>query len=106
MAAPAAPPGEDPPPLEALVATARRERPLLLSRLELQTAADADAAAARGGFWPSLSALLSYDRSSAYLAGQGGVYSDLSRQYVATARLAVSWNLFDGLGTSASVSPG
>ncbi len=92
--------GGEPPALEALVQGARRARPLLRSQRDLVAAAEADLRAAHGGYWPALSLVLGYDRSSPYFAG---VYGDISRQYTATALVALSWNLFDGLRTTGGV---
>jgi outer membrane protein TolC len=95
--------GEDPPPRDALLQAARRSRPLLRSQRDLVTAAEAEVRAARGGYWPFLSAVLAYDRASPLLGGRGGIYGDLSRQYAASAVLALTWNLFDGLRTTGTV---
>lgn len=92
--------GEEPLPLEALLQAARRSRPLLRAQRDLVTAAEADVRAARGGYWPSLSLVLGYDRASPFLSG---VYGSLARQYTGSAFLTVSWNLFEGLRTSGTV---
>jgi outer membrane protein len=100
---PGGPDGGEPPPSEALLETARRSRPLLRSQRHLVAGAEADVRAARGGYWPSLSAVLSYDRQSPIFSGREGVYGPLSRQYAAGAFLTVTWNLFDGLRTTGTV---
>jgi outer membrane protein TolC len=92
--------GEEPLSLEALLQAARRSRPLLRAQRDLVSAAEADVRAARGGYWPSLSLVLGYDRASPLLAG---VYGSLARQYTGSAFLTVSWNLFEGLRTSGTV---
>lgn len=100
---PGGPDGGEPPPAEALLETARRSRPLLRSQRHLLAGAEADVRAARGGYWPSLSAVLSYDRQGQILSGHDGVYGPLSRQYAAGAFLTATWNLFDGLRTTGTV---
>jgi outer membrane protein TolC len=100
--APGVPSGE-PPPLEALVEAARARRPSVAAQSALLDAALARVDAARADYWPFVAATGSYQRQSDELGGSGGVYGDLSRQYSATAQVVVSWNLFDGRRTSASV---
>ncbi|HEY6105944.1 MAG TPA: TolC family protein, partial [Anaeromyxobacteraceae bacterium] len=92
--------GGEPPPFESLLQAARRSRPLLRSQHDLLTAAEADVRAARGGYWPSLSLVLGYDRMSPFLAK---LYGSLAQQYTGSAFLTVSWNLFDGLRTTGGV---
>lgn len=92
--------GGEPPALDALVQSARRSRPLLRSQRELVTATEADVRAARGGYWPSLSLVLGYDRASPFLSG---VYGSLAQQYTGSAFLTVTWNLFDGLRTTGTI---
>jgi outer membrane protein TolC len=96
-------PSGEPPPLPALVETARSRRPSVAAHAALVDAAEAQVGVARADYWPSLAATGSYQRQSDELFGAGGVYGDLSRQYSATAQLVVSWNLFDGRRTSAAV---
>jgi len=99
-AAPAAP---EPPPLEALLATARARRPILATQAALVAAADAAAGGARAGWLPSLSAQASYSKQGSELASYEGVFGDPSRNYIATAQLVLSWNLFEGGRTAATV---
>jgi outer membrane protein TolC len=86
----------EPPPLEALVSRARARRPLLAARRELATASARSLEAARGAFWPVLSAQAAYTRSGPELGGADGVWGNPTRQYVATAQLVLSWSLFSG----------
>ncbi|HYQ82356.1 MAG TPA: TolC family protein [Anaeromyxobacteraceae bacterium] len=89
--------GGELPALDTLLQGARQSRPLLRSQRDLVTAAEADVRAARGGYWPSLSLVLGYDRTSPFLAG---VYGSLAQQYTGSVFLNLSWNLFDGLRTT------
>jgi outer membrane protein TolC len=96
-------PSGEPPPLDALVETARTRRPAVAAQAALVEAARARVDVARADYWPSLAATGSYQRQSDELGGSGGVYGDLSRQYSATAQVVLSWNLFDGRRTAAAV---
>ena len=91
------------PPLEGLLAEARASRPALKRVKALQDAAKVDVTIARADLWPQLGLAFSYDRTGPHLAGADGVWADPSRQYVASAQLAVQWNLFNGRQTSAAV---
>jgi outer membrane protein TolC len=102
-AAPAAP---EPPPLEELLATARARRPALAAQADLVAAADAAASGARAGWLPSLQARGSYFKQGSELATYEGVWGDPSRAYVATAQLVLSWNLFEGWRSVATVRRG
>jgi outer membrane protein len=86
----------EPPPLDALAALARSRRPLLAARQELVTASERSLEGARGAYWPVLSAQAAYTRSATELGGGDGVFGNPARQYVATAQLVLSWNLFSG----------
>lgn len=92
----------EPPPLEVLMARARQARPLLAARRGSIEAAEAQAAQARGAWWPVLGVLGSYSRQSSNLAGSRGVLGDLSYQYVALAQVTLTWNLFQGRQTLAA----
>lgn len=101
--APGLPSGE-PPPLDALVARARERRPNLAAQRALIEAAQASVGSAQGGYLPSIAAVGSYARQGTVLSGSGGVYADPSRDYTASAQVVLSWNLFEGRGTSARVA--
>jgi outer membrane protein TolC len=94
-------PAGEPPPLEALLATARTHRPSVAAAAAQIEAADAAVGAATAGYLPVLSAQATYGRSGTQLSGADGVYGDPSRQYAATARLVLTWNLFAGRATEA-----
>lgn len=100
---PALPAGE-PPPLEQLLATARRQRPGLAAVAAQLEAADSGLSAARAAYYPTLAAQASYGRSGVEAAGSGGVYGDPSRNYSAYVGLALSWNLFAGRATDAAAA--
>jgi outer membrane protein TolC len=95
-------PGAEPPPVDVLVARARARRPLLAAQDALVTQSQRNAAAARGAFWPVLSIQAAYSRQGPELAGADGVLGDPTRQYVASAQLVLSWNLFAGRETTAN----
>ncbi|HEU4383119.1 MAG TPA: TolC family protein [Anaeromyxobacteraceae bacterium] len=97
---PGGPSSEEPPTPEALLQAARRSRPLLRAQRNLIDAAESDLRAAHGGYWPALSLVLGYDRTSPYFAG---VYGNLSRQYTASGFITLTWNFFDGLRTTGGV---
>ncbi len=95
--------GGEPPPLEALLATARARRPSVAAAAAQVEAADAGVAAARSGYLPTLSAQASYGRSSTdALVGGDGVLADPTRAYAASAGLVLRWNLFAGRSTEAA----
>ncbi|HTP49633.1 MAG TPA: TolC family protein [Anaeromyxobacteraceae bacterium] len=93
----------EPPPQGELVELAKRMRPLLAADRERVAAAGQEVRAAQGGYWPAVSAQVSYARQSPWLTGTYGVYGDLSQQYAVTAGITVNWNLFEGRATSAAV---
>jgi outer membrane protein TolC len=66
-------------------------------------AAEQDVRAAKGGYWPSITAYAAYARQSPWLTGTYGVYGDISLQYGVTAGINLTWNLFEGRATSAAV---
>ena len=93
----------EPPPLDALLRTARTRRPALAAQAALVDAAEAAASGARAGWLPTLAARASYGRQGPSLAGDGeAVYGDPSRAYGASAQLVLSWNLFEGRRTLAA----
>jgi outer membrane protein len=93
----------DPPPAEAVLEVARKRRPSLAAAHALVVAADAAIGAQQAGYAPTVSAQLGYFRTGSQLSGDAGVYSDPTKGYSATAQVVLSWNLFQGLGTSAAV---
>jgi outer membrane protein len=101
-AAPAAP---EPPPLEQLLAAGRERRPALAAQAALVEAADAGIGSARAGYLPTVQAQASYGRQGPELLGEvAGVYGDdPSRNFAASTQLVLSWNLFEGRRTVASV---
>jgi outer membrane protein TolC len=96
-------PTTEPPPLDALLARARERRPVLDADAARLAAARAGVAVSRAGYLPTLSAEASYNRAGANLSGRYGVYGQPGNAYDATARVVLSWNLFEGLGTRAAV---
>jgi outer membrane protein TolC len=92
----------EPPPLEVLLERARARRPALAARRARVEQGERTLQAARGAFWPVLSAQAAYSRQGPELAGADGVYGDPSRQYVASAQLVLAWNLFAGRETTAN----
>ena len=93
----------EPPGLAELVDLAKQKRPVVTAGEERVRAARQDVRAAQGGYWPSVSAQVSYVRQSPWLGGTYGVYGDPSLQYAVTAGVTVNWNLFQGRATSAAV---
>ncbi|ABC83917.1 TolC family protein [Anaeromyxobacter dehalogenans] len=96
-------PGAEPPAADALVARARERRPAVLAQAASVHAARAAVGGAQAGYLPTVSAVGSYARQGTVLGGQGGVYGDPGRDYSASAQVVLSWNLFEGFGTSARV---
>lgn len=93
----------EPPPIEALLAAARARRPALAAQAALVDAAAAAAGSARGGWLPTLSAQGSYSRQGYAIGSSYAVYGNPSLAYAATAQLVLTWNLFEGRRTEASV---
>jgi outer membrane protein len=102
VAGPGLPPLDEPPPLDVLLARARKSRPLAAARQGLVEAAELQLSQARGGFWPTLALEGAYQRSSAELGGSYGIFGDPTLQNVTTARIALAWNLFAGRETLAA----
>jgi outer membrane protein TolC len=96
-------PGGEPPPVEALMSLARERRPSLAAAAAQVEAADASLGVSRGGWWPTLAAQASYSRSGYNATGTGGVVGDPTKDYAAAFGLVLSWNLFAGRSTEASV---
>lgn len=96
-------PGGEPPPLDALLARARERRPAVLAQAASVEAARAAVGGAQAGYLPTVSALGAYTRQGTVLGGEGGVYGDPARDFSASAQVVLSWNLFEGRGTSARV---
>ncbi|MCC7073004.1 MAG: TolC family protein [Deltaproteobacteria bacterium] len=80
--------------LESLVARAMAARPELVAAEQIVTARERDVASARGDYWPSISAQAS--------ANAGGAALDALAPN-AQVGVDLSWPLFSGLGTNASV---
>lgn len=93
-----------PPPLAAVLEAARARRPSLAAQRALVEAADAAVQGARGGYFPTVRAQASYARQGQELAGSGGVYSDPTEEYQASAQVVLAWNLFEGRRTAATVA--
>jgi outer membrane protein TolC len=94
----------EPPPLEALLTSALERRPSLAQAAAQVEAADAGLGAARSGYWPTLAAQASYDRSGRGATGVAGVYDDPTRNHLGFVGVALTWNLFAGRSTEASVA--
>jgi outer membrane protein TolC len=94
----------EPPPLEALLTSALERRPSLAQAAAQIEAADAGLGAARSGYWPTLAAQASYDRSGRGATGIAGVYDDPTRNHVGYVGVALTWNMFAGRSTEASVA--
>jgi outer membrane protein len=102
----AAPDAPEPPPLDVLLATARARRPAVAAQAALVAASEAAASGARAGWLPTVTAQASYARQGEELydglEGEG-VAGDPSRAYTAVTQLVLSWNLFEGRRTTATV---
>ncbi len=96
-------PGGEPPPLELLLAQARERRPSVAAAAAQVEAAGATLGGSRGAWWPTLFAQANYARSGYNATGTGGVIGDPSKDYSANIGLVLSWNLFEGRATEASV---
>ncbi len=92
----------EPPALEALVEQARKARPAFARARAQAEQAALDAKIATADYWPQVSGVLSYDRSGPTFAGENGVWGNPGRQFVATAQLSVTANLFNGRQTLAA----
>jgi len=95
-------PGGEPPPLDGLVITARSHRPTLAAAAAQVEAADAAASAADRAWSPTISALVTYDRTGSVATGKDGIFDDPRRQYTATAQVVLAWNVFAGRSTEAA----
>jgi outer membrane protein len=96
-------PFQEPAPQAELLERARQARPVLAADAQRVEAAEQDVRAAKGGYWPSITAYAAYARQSPWLTGTYGVYGDISLQYGVTAGINLTWNLFEGRATSAAV---
>jgi outer membrane protein TolC len=96
-------PSAELPEADALLAAARSRRPALRAQRALVDAADAAVSSAQGGYFPTVGAQGSYSRSGTDLGGQGGVFGNPTKQYVAALQFVLSWNLFEGRKTLAEV---
>ncbi len=97
-------PGGEPPPLDALLLTAKRRRPALAAALAQIEEAEASVGVARAAYWPTLSAQVNYLRNGTALGGAGGVWANPSQQYSTLAQVVMNWNLFSGRATDAAVA--
>jgi outer membrane protein TolC len=93
----------EPPPLDELVHLARARRPALAAQEALVSAADAAVSGATARWLPAVSAQASYLRQGSELGAREGVYGDPARAYTATTQVVLSWNLFEGRRTRATV---
>lgn len=91
----------DPPGEAALLAQARRARPLLSGQAENVRAAELSQDIAGGAWFPTVGLQATYNRQGPTLSGTEGVYGDPARQYTATAAVVLQWNLFNGRQTLA-----
>jgi outer membrane protein TolC len=96
-------PTGEPPPLEALLARARERRPALDADAARIAAARAGVGVSKARYLPSLSLEGTYTRNSDSLSGKYGVLGSPGNAYDAAARVVLSWNLFEGMGTRAAV---
>jgi outer membrane protein len=103
LAGPGLPAVEEVPPLPTLLASARRNRPLLTALRLSGEASDLDITRAQGAYWPVLGLLASYQKQATQLGGTEGLFGDPSHQYLATVQATLSWNLFAGGSTRAGV---
>jgi outer membrane protein TolC len=100
-------PAGEPPLLELLMVRARERRPSLAAASAQVEAAEASLSAARFGYWPTLGLQATYQRSggaATSTAATDGVFADPARNYLATASVVLSWNLFAGRSTEAGVA--
>jgi outer membrane protein len=93
----------EPPSIGELLALARERRPALAAQDALVSAADAAVSSANGRWFPTVSAQGAYNRQGADLTSSSGVYGDPTRNYSATVALVLSWNIFEGRFTTATV---
>ncbi len=96
-------PAQEIPALQALQATARKNRPLLSAEKLAVNAADLDISRAQGAWWPVVGLQASYQKQAFDLTGSTGLFSDPSKQYVATVAGTLTWNLYAGGETRAGV---
>lgn len=89
-------------PLDELVATARKQRPLYAEAQALTDAAREGVSVARARYWPTATGVATYTRQSQSLGGSHGVYGDLTQQYGASVLLVLNWNLFNAGETRAA----
>jgi len=93
----------EPPTPEAVLEIARKRRPAVAAAREQVKTAEASIGASQGRYLPVVAAQLSYNRDASKLTGEGGVISDPQKGYSSSALLTLTWNLFEGLGTSAAI---
>lgn len=100
---PLVPAQQELPPITALLAEARRGRPVLAARKLSGEAGDLEIARARGAWWPVLGLQASYQKATPELGGDYGLLGDPTRQYVAMTQVTLAWNVFAGGATRAGV---
>ena len=91
------------PDADTLFALARTRRPVVLAQRQLVNAADAAVSSSQGGLYPTVGAQGSYSRSGTNLGGEGGVFGNPTKQYVAALQFVLTWNLFEGRSTLAQI---
>ena len=97
------PPRQELPPVSALLAMARKTRPLLSAQKLSIEATEQDISRAQGAYWPLVGLQASYQKATPALTGRSGLFSSPSNQYVALAQVTLAWNLFAGGETRAGV---
>jgi outer membrane protein TolC len=103
VAGPGPPPTTEPPPLAALLAQARKARPLVDSLRLAGRAADREITSAQGAYWPVLGLAARYGRGATELGGDFGLFGKPSNQYEAVVQATLALNLFAGGETRAAV---
>jgi outer membrane protein TolC len=92
---------EPAPTLEAALADALRNRPLLVALQEQVRAAELGISIARAGYLPRITGDVNYSRRG---PEAGPVFTEPRLQNTFTVGVGLQWNLFNGLGTGAQVS--
>ncbi len=103
VAGPGLPRQPELPPLSALLADARKRRPALAAGRLAGEASDVEIARARAAWWPTVGLQANYQRQTPDTSGTFGLFGNPSNNYVATAQVTLSFNLFAGGSTAAGV---
>jgi outer membrane protein TolC len=99
---PELPSQDEPPPLTALLAQARKDRPLVGSlRLAGQAAQD-DIVTAQGAYWPVIGLSASLSRTQTIVPGTSGISP--TQYYALVGQVTLTWNLLAGGYNAAGVS--